>query len=53
MFKGYFSSVYTSPLPNPNLTHNFPNSIPNISDIDIFLINIFKELDNLNMNGSR
>jgi len=31
-FKKYFSSVYTQPLPNPNFTNNFSNSIPNISN---------------------
>jgi len=28
MFKEYFSSVYKQPQPNPNFTHNVPNSIP-------------------------
>ena len=50
MCKEYFSSVYTSSLPNPNSKHNFPNSISNICNIDISLINIFNELDNLNIN---
>jgi len=49
MFKEYFSSVYTSPLPNPNSKHNFPNSIHNICNIDISLMDIFNELDNLNI----
>ena len=50
MFNEYFSSLYTSPLTNPNYKHNFPSSIPNIYNIDISLMDIFNELDNLNIN---
>jgi len=51
MFKNYLSNVYTSPLPKSNFTHNFHNnSLPNICNIDISLMDIFNELDNLNVN---
>ncbi|KAF0756262.1 putative RNA-directed DNA polymerase [Aphis craccivora] len=41
---------YTSPLTNPKFKHTFSDLISNICNIDISLMDIFNELDNLNIN---
>ncbi|KAF0719657.1 putative RNA-directed DNA polymerase [Aphis craccivora] len=44
------NDVYTHHLfTNPKFNHNFSNSIPNICNIHISLMDIFNELDNLNI----
>lgn len=50
IFGKYFSSVYTQPLPNSSFKPNPINTLNSICNLQISLMDVFNELNNINLN---
>jgi len=50
IFGKYFASVYTQPLSQSSLKPNFINTLNSICNLNIYLMDVFNELNDVNLN---